>query len=96
MASKVVLITGANSGIGYEAVKSLMQSKISYHILVGSRDPAKGKQAVESLRKECGETKSILEAMQLDLTSDESIDAAFQKIKGGPGHLDVLVNNAGM
>lgn len=92
---KVALITGGNNGIGYETVKALLQSKRPYHLLVGSRSPEKGKLAIEKLHKECPEATNTLELLQVDLTSDESIGKAFQQVKASPGHVDVLINNAG-
>ena len=96
MASRtVILVTGANSGIGYETVKALLQSPKSHRILMGSRFESKGKSAVEALQHEFPESKSSVEPLQIDLTSDESIENAFEKLKTDPGHIDVLVNNAG-
>lgn len=93
---KIVLITGGNSGVGYEAVKALLESdKASYHVLLGSRSPEKGKVAVESLHKECPNTPNTVEPLQVDLTSDDSIQTAFEKVKTSHGRIDVLVNNAG-
>lgn len=94
--AKVVLVTGGNNGIGYETVKALLESDVTYRILVGSRSIDKAKTAIESLQKECPESKSTLEVVQLDLTSDESIEKAFEQVKTDVGYLDVLINNAGM
>jgi len=95
--SKVVFVTGANNGIGYETVKALLQSaKQSYHVLLGSRLLDKANVAIESLRKECPDSSNTVEAVQVDLTSDESIEKAFEQVKTSPGRLDALVNNAGI
>lgn len=93
---KVVVVTGGNSGIGYETVKALLQSDKAYRILLGSRSLEKGKLAIEALRKECPEASNSVEALPLDLTSDESIEKAFEQVKSNSGHVDTLVNNAGM
>lgn len=93
---KVILVTGANSGIGYEAVKAFLQSTKPYHILLGSRSLEKANLAVETLRKECPESTNIVEALPVDLNSDESIEKAFDQVKASPGHVDALINNAGM
>ena len=93
---KVVLVTGGNNGIGYETVKAFLQSDKAYHVLLGSRSLEKGKLAIEILRKECPESTSTVEAVQVDLTSDESIEKAFEQVKASPGHIDALINNAGM
>lgn len=91
----IVLVTGANTGIGYETVKALLQADKPYHVLLGSRSLDKGHQAIEALREECPGTANTVEAVQLDLTSDDSIEKAFVQIKASPGHIDTLINNAG-
>src|SRR5277367_2380685 len=93
---KVVLVTGGNNGIGYETVKALLQSDKVYHVLLGSRSLEKAKLAIETLHKECPESTNTVEAVQVDLTSDESIEKAFEQVKASPGHIDALINNAGM
>ena len=93
---KVVFVTGGNSGIGYETVKAFLESNKAYHILLGSRSLEKAKLAVESLHKECPGSTNIVEAIYLDLTSDESIEKAFEQVETGPGRIDALINNAGM
>ena len=90
---KVVFVTGGNTGIGYEAVKALVESDKPYRILLGSRSLKKAQVAIETLQKECPASKNTVEAVQLDLTSDESIEKAFEHVK--PMGLDILVNNGG-
>jgi len=92
---KIALVTGGNNGIGYEAVKALLQSPKPYHILMGSRSLEKAKVAIESLHKECPESTNTVESLQVNLTSDESIEKAFEQVKASPGHIDALINNAG-
>ncbi|KAH8198747.1 hypothetical protein TruAng_007111 [Truncatella angustata] len=91
----IVLITGANRGIGYEIVKALLQtgSRGPYHVYLGARDIEKGEKAVASLTAEYGNSVS---AVQLDTNSAESIDKAVSTVKSEAGRLDVLVNNAGI
>lgn len=98
MAEKpVVFITGANTGIGYETVRALAgETARAYHIFLGSRSVDKGNDAAAKLRAEFPETKSVIEVLQIDVSSDESINAAYETVKAGPGYIDVLVNNAGM
>lgn len=49
--SKIVLVTGANQGIGFEIAKSL-SSKPGYHVLVGSRDNQRGIDASKQLQEQ--------------------------------------------
>lgn len=96
MSSKIVLVTGANNGIGYETVKALLQStKSTYHIFLGSRSLEKGKKALEALNTEVRDTKSSVELLQLDLTDDASIETAYETVCISYDHIDTLVNNAG-
>ncbi|KAK2007858.1 short-chain dehydrogenase [Colletotrichum eremochloae] len=96
MSSKrIVLITGANTGIGFETIRALLESKRSYHIILGSRSIDKGAAAISELEKEFPSTSSSLELLQVDVVDDDSILKAFQSVKDKHGVLDVLVNNAG-
>ncbi|KAJ8125095.1 hypothetical protein O1611_g8545 [Lasiodiplodia mahajangana] len=93
--SKVVLVTGANHGIGYETVKAFLESPNRYHVYLGSRSLEKGREALENVQTECPSATNTIEVLQLDLNSDESIERAFEVVKDGQGRLDVLINNAG-
>ena len=77
----IVFVTGGNTGIGYEAVRALQQSDKPYRVLLGSRSLEKGEEAVETLRKESPESTNTVEAVQIDVTSDESIEKAFDYVK---------------
>ncbi|RDA84974.1 hypothetical protein CP532_3897 [Ophiocordyceps camponoti-leonardi (nom. inval.)] len=92
---KVVLITGANTGLGYQMVRALCGSDKAYEILVGGRSMEKAKKAVEDAVAEFPSSKSRVSAIQVDVESDDSIQAAFDKVKSDHGRLDALVNNAG-
>ncbi|KAK6363137.1 hypothetical protein TWF730_000586 [Orbilia blumenaviensis] len=88
----IVVITGANTGIGYEAIKAFLTATKPYQIFVGGRSPEKVESAIGSF----GSTGiHTLIPFQLDLLSDESIGAAYAKISSEVDHIDVLINNAG-
>lgn len=93
--SKIALVTGANSGIGYEIVKALLQSSKPYHVLVAARSQEKAQSAVHSIQEECPNVSNTMEPIVIDLVSDDSIEKAYKKMDAKPGHLDVLINNAG-
>lgn len=95
-ASKIAVVTGANSGIGFEAVKALLLSSKPYHIYLGSRSASKGTEALKQLHQETEKSKNTVEVLTVDLDSDESISQAFDLLKSKHGHIDVLVNNAGL
>jgi len=96
MASKVVLITGANTGIGFQIVRALCSSSQAYEILVGGRSSNKVQDAISAAENEFPDTKSKLSPIQIDIESDDSINKAFSQVQSKYGKLDILVNNAGM
>ncbi|KAI5861147.1 NAD(P)-binding protein [Durotheca rogersii] len=95
-ARTVVLITGANGGLGFEIAKGLFLRPHSYHILVGCRgDLRRAIDAISKLRQISPTSSSTAEPLYIDLSSDESIGAAFRHVQEKIGHVDILVNNAG-
>ncbi|KAI1752964.1 NAD(P)-binding protein [Xylaria castorea] len=101
MTKTVVLVSGANRGIGLEIVKALLESAPSdsssnsapYHVYLGSRDLQKGQDVAAALSTAHGNTVS---AIQLEITEPESISNAVATVKAESGRLDVLINNAGV
>ena len=93
--SSIVLITGANTGLGLVTVKSLYQSTNPYTILLGGRSLDKAKSAVEQVQKEFPKSLSTVKAVQVDITDDESISKLFDHVSKEYGRVDVLLNNAG-
>jgi len=88
---KSALVTGANKGIGLEVAKLLAQQ--GFFVYLGSRDLASGQAAVQQLK---ASGLASLEAVQVDVTSASSIEAARAVIGAKTPTLDVLVNNAGI
>jgi NAD(P)-dependent dehydrogenase (short-subunit alcohol dehydrogenase family) len=86
---KTVLITGANKGIGFETAKQLAQ--LGYYVYLGSRDKAKGLNAINKL-KNLG--ISNVETIEIDITKINSIKQAKQELETKIEALDVLINNA--
>ena len=81
----VALVTGANQGIGLQIAKELAAK--SFTVLVGSRDYARGEEAVKTIDGDAC-------ALQLDVTDPASIGAAAERVRNEFGRLDVLINNA--
>ena len=88
--SKIALITGASKGIGYETAKQLTQAGV--HVLVAARSQDKADAAVAKLAAEGFKT----EALRLDVTDAASIASAVATVQKKHGHLDILINNAGV
>jgi hypothetical protein len=94
-ASKILFITGGNTGLGFETVKALCDSQTSYKILLGSRSLDKANAAIAEAEKLYPNSKSTLTAVQVDVESDESISKAYESVSADYDHLDILINNAG-
>lgn len=92
---QVVLITGANTGIGLETVRALLKSSQQYHVLLCGRSLQKAQDAAKAIKAEIPQTSSEVTALQLDVTDDESITRAFEEVEKRVGRVDALVNNAG-
>jgi len=88
---KTVLITGANKGIGLETARALAGR--GFTVLIGARDAERGLQAQQALRAKGHDSVRFL---PLDVTDAALVAAAAAVIDSDYGHLDVLVNNAGI
>jgi retinol dehydrogenase-12 len=85
---KVAVVTGGNNGIGLESVKGL--AKRGWKVIFGSRDEARNVELVAALQKD----KVV--AFKLDLSSKASVMEFAGKVRNEVGHIDVLLNNAGV
>jgi len=86
----IALVTGANKGIGLEVADRL--AGLGMTVLLGSRDPERGAEAVAELAKR-GRTAH---PVPLEVTDPDSVTAAAAYVEERFGRLDVLVNNAGI
>jgi hypothetical protein len=96
---KVIVITGGNTGLGFESAKRL--AKAGATVVITSRSLDKGKKALEKIQHACQEvnvSNPNLHVLQLDLCSLKSIKEfpnIFKKEMGPNTKIDVLLNNAG-
>lgn len=90
----VIIITGTSSGFGALTARALAQAG---HIVYGSMTDIQGHNApqVEAVKAFASEHKVELCAVELDVTSQESADAAVRTILDAEGRLDVVIHNAG-
>ena len=82
---KVIVITGANRGIGLEAAKQM--AALDYQVILTSRNAEEGERAARDLG---------VSFHQLDVLSAKSIDALKSHVDTEFGRLDALINNAGI
>ncbi len=90
MKGRVAFITGASQGIGRECAIEL--AKAGARVVVGARQQDKLQQLVEEIRSAGGEA----DAAELDVSSRDSVKAAFQRARELCERVDILVNNAGI
>lgn len=81
--SRVVLITGCSSGIGRALAQEL--HKRGLRVYASARRP----ESLEDL------TRAGIQAIKLDVTSNDDIQNALTQIQQEAGHIDILINNAG-
>ncbi|KAL4940176.1 hypothetical protein BDV06DRAFT_213706 [Aspergillus oleicola] len=93
--AKIVLITGANTGIGYQVVRTLRSADQPYHVFVGARSLQKAQDAISAVQTEFPSSSNNLTPIVVDIESDESIQKAYHKVEAQFGKLDALINNAG-
>ncbi len=86
---KVIVITGASSGIGKEAAKEF--AKLHANIVLVSRD----KNKLEETAKELSKYKTEILVFPCDVSQKDQVDKMSQSVLGKFGTIDVLVNNAG-
>jgi NAD(P)-dependent dehydrogenase (short-subunit alcohol dehydrogenase family) len=91
-AGRRALVTGANSGIGYQA--ALQLGRHGTHVLLGCRNLAKGRAALDRLRREA--PASSAELAELDMASMASIRRFAAEFAARGIGLDLLINNAGV
>ncbi|KAK7749310.1 hypothetical protein SLS62_008279 [Diatrype stigma] len=90
---KVILITGANSGLGKQSSLELARHKPA-QIWMAARSPEKGKEAVEDIKRQVPD--AAVTFLELDLSSFDSIKAAAKTVLESSPRLDILLLNAGL
>jgi len=88
----VALVTGANSGIGYETAKELAAH--GAHVVLACRNPEKARRAFDELENDLD--RSSLEILALDLSDLVSVRHAAEQFNAEHARLDMLINNAGV
>ena len=81
----ITFITGANKGLGYETARRL--AELGHTVIAGARDPERGQAAADRLGARF---------VPIDVTDDASVARAAADIEAHEGHVDTLINNAGI
>lgn len=92
LTGRVALVTGANSGIGYETARELADH--GAHVLMACRDEERARRARDKLESEL--QRSSLELLPLDLADLVSVHRAASHVLATHARLDLLINNAGV
>ncbi|OUR75969.1 hypothetical protein A9Q83_16535 [Alphaproteobacteria bacterium 46_93_T64] len=91
---KTAIVTGANTGLGYETARDLYQQGM--HVIVACRNADKGHEAIERIRASAPDADGGLEYSQLNLSCLEDVNAFADWVNRHLDHLDLLINNAGV
>ncbi|MBN2664395.1 MAG: SDR family NAD(P)-dependent oxidoreductase [Bacteroidales bacterium] len=92
LSGKIIIVTGGNSGLGYESVKAFAEK--GAEVILASRSVEKGLKVQTEIEKLT--IKGKIEVMQLDLQDFASIEKFAENFKQKYQKLDVLLNNAGI
>jgi NAD(P)-dependent dehydrogenase (short-subunit alcohol dehydrogenase family) len=84
---RVAVVTGANTGLGFETARALAERGAS--VVLAVRDVEKGKQAADRIRGD-------VTVHELDLSSLDSVRAAAATLRATHPRIDLLINNAGV
>ena len=90
LTGKIIIVTGGNSGLGYESVKAFAQK--GAEVILACRSVEKG----EAAKAEIGSTKGKISVMRLDLVDLSSVKQFANCFMENYNRLDVLLNNAGI
>jgi len=89
---RVVVVTGSNTGIGFETARALTQR--GAHVVLACRSEERGAAAVARIR--ATGPAGTCESETLDLADLDSVSAFAQRMRTQHDHIDTLVNNAGV
>jgi len=91
LTGKVIIVTGGNTGIGYETIKALLPKNA--RVYMASRSREKAEAAIQRLKEETGKEALFLE---LDLADKAAVRRAAEEFKSKESELHVLFNSGGV
>src|SRR5437867_11027195 len=92
LARRIALVTGGGSGIGRAVAKKLAAE--GAHVVIGDLDAASARRTADEIVAAIGAGRAL--GLEMDVTREASVRAAFEETVLAYGGLDVLVSNAGI
>ena len=89
---RVAIVTGANSGLGFDTAAVLADK--GAHVVLAVRNLDKGNQAADRIKTKS--PNAVIAVQELDLTSLESVRKAADELRSTHPRIDLLINNAGV
>jgi NAD(P)-dependent dehydrogenase (short-subunit alcohol dehydrogenase family) len=89
---RVAIVTGANSGLGYDTAAVLADK--GAHVVLAVRNLDKGNEAADRIKK--ASPNGVVSLQKLDLTSLDSVREAADELRAAYPRIDLLINNAGV
>jgi NAD(P)-dependent dehydrogenase (short-subunit alcohol dehydrogenase family) len=89
---RIAIVTGANSGLGYDTAAVLAAK--GAHVVLAVRNLDKGNEAVDRIKK--ASPNAVVALQELDLTSLDSVRKAADALRAAHPRIDLLINNAGV
>lgn len=91
MPQRIAFITGGNRGLGYQTALDLGTQQ-DVKVVIGARNPDQGHEAAQKLRR----AGADVDFLEFDVRNSDHIQSAYDYFAASPGHLDILINNAGI
>lgn len=95
MTDTIVLVTGVSQGIGLEILKQLVR-RGGFHVIATARTLDRAKATVDAVVADEKVPAGSMTPLGIEVSDDQSIDAAAASVKAQFGKLDILINNAGI
>ncbi|KAI0861797.1 hypothetical protein F4860DRAFT_475092 [Xylaria cubensis] len=93
LSGKLAIITGGNTGLGFESAIQLLELKLS-HLIIAVRSLDKGEVAAATMRTKF--PKANIEVWQLDMCSYESVQVFARRAETSLARIDIVILNAGL
>jgi NAD(P)-dependent dehydrogenase (short-subunit alcohol dehydrogenase family) len=89
---RLAIVTGANSGLGFDTAAVLADK--GAHVVLAVRNLDKGNEAADRIKSKC--PNAVVSVQELDLTSLDSVRNAAEQLRADHPRIDLLINNAGV